>query len=198
MRLLKLVCICMTAATFAVQAEKNTFSVISVSPSLPIIGSSAPVDTIGGTKKLRTGWSGAWTFFGLPFTNHGPALSGLAFGGKISYSRWVRDSTGTMLYFFGTQGIVRYYVPLNLKPFELFVQGGGGMFIGEHGFADIDTVDREWLPSPIQVMEGIKKIGLSFNIGMDWDVIELSPGITFVPTRGKPSAWFSIDAAMKL
>lgn len=196
MKGLKVVCLCVAAVAFVAQA-KNTCSVFSVCPALPIVSTAAPVDTMGGTKTLSAGWGAGWTFLGLPFAESGPLLSGLAFGGKISYNRWVRDSTGTPLYFLGTQGIVRYFLPLDIKPFELFVQAGGGMFIGEHGFTDPDTLNRTSFPQFVLATEGVKNFGVSFNIGMDWDVIEVSPGITFVPTRGKPSAWLSIDAAVK-
>ena len=196
MRVIKMICIGVAALTFVAHA-KNTYSVFSIGPAIPISGSAALVDTaMGNTKNLGTGWEAGWTFFGLPFSKSGPALSGLAFGGKISYCRWVRDSTLSELTFLGTQGIVRYYLPVSIKPFDLFVQAGSGMTIGEHGFADPDTLNRLSLPQYL-VNKGIKKVGSSFNIGIDWDVFEVSPGVMFVPTRGKASAWFSIDAAMK-
>jgi hypothetical protein len=196
MRAFKMVCIGVAAITFVAHA-KNTYSVFSLGPALPISGSAAKVDTMGGAKELGTGWNGAWTFFGLPFSKSGTALSGLAFGGKISYSRWVRDSTLTQVFFLGTQGIVRYYVPPVINPFDLFVQAGWGMLIGPRSFTDPDTLDYNFQPNPFLLIEGIKKCAASFNIGIDWDVIEVSPGITVVFTSSKPSVWFSIDGGMK-
>jgi len=195
MRVLKMVCIGVVALTFVAQA-KNTYSVFSVGLALPM-SSSAMTDTLGGTKNLKNGWDGGWTFFGLPFTKSGGALSGLAFGGKISYSRWMRDSTWKELTFLGTQGIVRYYLPLNLNRFSFFGQAGIGMFIGEHGFNDPDTLNRAQFPTPALIIEGEKNTGLTINLGMDWDVMEVTPCMTIVLTKGKPSAWFSLSAAAK-
>jgi hypothetical protein len=193
MRVLKMVCFCVVIITCVAHA-KNTYSAFSLGRTLPL-SSAAP--TRGSDKALEMGWEGAWTFFGLPFAKSESALSGLAFGGKISYNRWLRDSTLTELTVLGTQGIVRYYAPLEIKPFDLFVQAGLGMFIGEHGFADPDTLYQYPIPSGITVIEGKKNIGVSFNVGMNWDVFEVSPGMTIVLTQGKSSAWFSINAAMK-
>jgi hypothetical protein len=195
MRLLKSVCIFVAAITVLAQAG-NTCSVFSFGPAFPL-EASAPVDTLGATKKLAAGWNGAWTFFGFPFTKAEYPLSGIAFGGKISYGRWERDSTYQEINFLGTQAIVRYYVPPVVKPFNLFIQAGGGMFIGYHGFADPDTLNPGKPPSTILVTKGIKNTGVSINIGIDWDVIEISPGLTMVFTKGKSSAWYEIDAAMK-
>jgi hypothetical protein len=196
MRVFRLFCICVAAITFAALA-KNTYSVFSIGPAWPMLGSAAQVNTTD-TKELGMGWNGAWTFFGLPFKKAEMAISGLGFGGKISYGRWVRDSTLSEVPFLGTQAIVRYYVPPVIKPFDLFVQAGGGMFIGEHGFSDPDTLNP-WKPSSnVLVTQGKANTGVSFNIGMDWDVLEITPGITMVfSKKGKPSAWFEIDAAMK-
>jgi hypothetical protein len=193
MRVIKLVCICVAALTFVAHA-KNTYSAFSLGCALPM---STAATTRGNDKELAMGWDAGWTFFGLPFAESGSALSGLAFGGKISYCRWVRDSTLTGLAFLGTQGIVRYYTPLKIKPIDLFVQAGFGMFIGEHGFSDPDTLYRSPIPPDITVTEGKKNTGVSFNVGVDWDVFEVSPGMTIVFTQGKSSAWFSINAAMK-
>ena len=178
--------------------SKNTYSAFSLGFALPM-SSSAIVDTIGGTKELGAGWDAGWTFFGFPFAKSESALSGLALGGKISFSRWVRDSTFNELTFLGKQGIIRYYTPLNIKPFDLFVQAGAGMFIGEHGFTDPDTIPAFPAPAAFDriVTEGKKNIGVSINIGVDWDVFEVSPGITIVLTQEKSSAWISINAAMK-
>jgi len=40
-------------------------------------------------------------------------------------------------------------------------------------------------------------MGVSFNIGLDWDVIEITPGMSMVFTKGKMSAWLSISMAAK-
>ena len=80
---------------------------------------------------------------------------------------------------------------------HLFIQAGLGMFIGCHGFSDADTINTSANPSNILVTKGQTTTGASFNIGIDWDVIEVSPGITFVLTKDNSSAWFEIDAAMK-
>ncbi|MBN1576922.1 MAG: hypothetical protein JW913_10235 [Chitinispirillaceae bacterium] len=185
---------------------KNTYSVISVGLAVPL-SSAAPIwgpNDTGvlvhiGDKNLNMGWEGSLTFFGLPFTKFENALSGLAFGGKISYNRWKRDSTMQECTFLGTEGIVRYYLPVKINRFAFFGQVGGGMFIGEHGFNDMDTVPASPPPSGgvTLVTEGQKDFGASFNIGINWDVIEFSPGVTMVFTSGKPSAWFSLNAAAK-
>ena len=193
MRACKMVCLCVALLACGAHA-KNTYSAFSVGLALPMASSAL---TPTGGKHLDIGWDGAWTFFGLPFTRSENALSGIAFGGKINYSRWTRDSTLKELYMLGTQGIVRYYVPVKLKPFDLFAQLGGGMFIGEHGFTDPDTIPAGSPPPERLVTEGVKNFGVSFNIGADWDVIEVTPGITLVFTKGKPSAWLSISAAAK-
>ena len=189
-------------ALLFVAHAKNTYSAFSLGLAMPASPSGAQTSTdpaMPNEKKLGNGWDAGWTFFGLPFSESGPALSGLAFGGKISYSRWVRDSTRKELTFLGTQGIVRYYTPLNIKPFDLFVQAGCGMFIGEHGFTDPDTIPPVPAPSPVDriVTEGIKNMGVSFNIGLDWDIMEITPGLTMVLTKGKTSAWLSISLAAK-
>ncbi|MBN1759461.1 MAG: hypothetical protein JW863_14125 [Chitinispirillaceae bacterium] len=193
MRAYKLVCICLVAIVVAAPA-KNTYTSFSLGMAVPMTSAAL---TPTGDKTLGMGWDGGLTFFGLPFTLSDKFLSGLAFGGKINYNRWVRDSTMKELYFLGTQGILRYYTPLNIKPFDLFVQAGCGMFIGEHGFADPDTVPAYPLPTEMEVIEGKKNLGVSFNIGVNMDILELAPGITMVFTSGKPSMWFSLNAAAK-
>jgi hypothetical protein len=196
MRALKLVCICVAALTFVAQA-KDTYSVFSIGFASPM-SSEAITDTMGGAKKLGMGWEAGWTFFKLPFSKSESALSGLGFGGKISYCRWMRDSTAKELTILGTQAIVRYYTPFHIKPFDLFIQGGLGMFIGEHGFSDTDTIPG--YPPPdngLVFTEGKKNIGVSLNIGLDWDVFEVSPGLTIDLTQEKSSAWLSLSAAMK-
>jgi hypothetical protein len=193
MRALKLMCICVAALTFATHA-KDTYSAFSVGFAMPM---SSAAHTPTGDKVLRTGWDGGWTFFGFPFAKSESALSGLAFGGKINYCRWLRDSTFKELTILGTQAIVRYYAPLPVKPIGLFIQGGLGMFIGEHGFSDPDTIPGYPPPADLIVTEGKKSLGMSLSIGMDWDVLEISPGLTIVLTPEKSSAWFSLSAAMK-
>jgi len=195
------VCFFVLALLFAAHA-KNTYSVFSLGAALPVSPSAAQTSTdpaLPSEKKLGKGWDAGWTFFGFPFSGSGRALSGLALGGKINYCRWTRDSTRKELYFLGTQGIVRYFAPLNIKPFDLFIQTGCGMFIGEHGFADPDTIPPVPAPSPVNliVTEGIKNLGISFSLGLDWDIIEFMPGVTVVYTKSKPSAWLSINAAAK-
>lgn len=197
MKEFKRVCVWVAATAFIAQAGENTCSIISFGPAMPASSSAARVNPLGDTKKFGTGWGAGLMFLKLPFAEHESALSGLAVGGKISYNRWVRDSTFTQIFFLGTQGIVRYNLPLMIKPFNLFVQAGWGMFIGPHSFTDDDTLDYNANPPFMFVMEGIKKCGTSFNIGIDWDVLEISSDITMVFTRGKPSAWLSINAAMK-
>ena len=205
MRAFKLICICIAVLSSVVQA-KNTYSVLSLGLAVPMSSAAQiwGVDDTGGQvyfgdRTLKPGWEGAMTFFGLPFTKSESALSGLAFGGKISYNRWTRDSTMQECTFLGTQGIVRYYLPVKINRFEFFGQVGGGMFIGENGFNDLDSVPAAPPPSGNNkiITEGQKNFGASFNIGIDWDVIEFSPGVTVVFTRGKPSMWFSLNAAAK-
>ncbi len=173
---------------------KNTYSAFSAGLAMP---TSSAAQTPTGEKELKPGWEAGWTFFGLPLKESWNALSGLAFGGKISFNRWVRDSTWKDLYFLGTQGIVRYYLPLNLNKLGIFGQTGVGMFIGEHGFSDADTLDRNQFPTPPIVFKGIKNIGFSFNVGINYDVLEFTPGITMVFTKEKTSTWFSLNAAAK-
>jgi hypothetical protein len=184
--------VCCCAALLACVAQaKNTYSVFSIGRALP---TSSAATTPTGDKKLDKGWEGGWTFFGLPFAKSS-ALSGLAFGGKISYDSWKRDSTMSALNFLGTQGIMRFFIPI--KPLDLFVQAGAGMFIGEHGFTDPDTLKGFPPPTERIVTKGNKYTGISLNIGIDWDIIEVTPGWTMVFTKGNPSAWFSLNAAMK-
>jgi hypothetical protein len=197
MRAFKTVCVCAAAMTFVAHAEKNTYSVISLGPALPIASSAARVNLSGDTKKFGTGWGAGLTFLGFPFAKNESTLSDLAFGGKISYNRWVRDSTMTQVFFLGTQGIVRYDLPPVIKPFKLFVQAGWGVFIGPRSFTSADTLDYNAEPSPLIPIAGMKKCGASLAAGIDWDVFEFSPEITMVFTRGKPSTWLSINAAIK-
>ena len=155
MKALTKVCFFVMALLFFAHA-KNTYSVFSLGSAVPMSSAAITDTATGSTKKLNLGWEAGWTFFGLPFATSESALSGLAFGGKISYNRWLRDSSLTELTMLGTQGIVRYYVPPFMKPFDLFVQGGVGMFIGEHGFSDPDTLYRNPLPTSVIVVKGKK------------------------------------------
>ena len=188
-----MVCICLAAFAFAAQA-KNTWSVFSAGLALPM---ASAAHTPSGDKVLKPGYDGGWTIFGLPFTKSESVLSGLGFGGKINYSRWKRDSTWNETYFLGTQGIVRYYLPFKPNRFEFFGQVGGGMFIGEHAFSDPDTLDRINFPPSILVTEGAKNFGLTLNLGVNWDVFEVTPGMTVIFTKGNSSAWLSLSAAAK-
>jgi hypothetical protein len=204
MRVVKLVCIGVATLIFAVQA-KDTYSAFSLGFAGPMSSSAVTAKIASGTdtmlteKSLNMGWELGWTFFKLPFAESEGALKGLAFGGKISFCRWVRDSTLKELTILGTQAIVRYYTPFKLAWFDPYVQGGLGMFIGEHGFGDLDTVPASPPPQAMNrvITLGKKNIGLSLSIGLDWDVIEVSPGLTIVLTPEKSSAWLSLCAAMK-
>jgi hypothetical protein len=204
MRAVKLVCICVATLAFAVHA-KDTYSAFSLGFAGPMSSgavvsarpSESGTDTMFSEKTLAMGWELGWTFFKLPFAESGGPLSGLGFGGKISFCRWVRDSTLKELTILGTQAIVRYYTPFKIAGFDPFVQGGLGMFIGERGFQERDTVPGYPPPFDRIVTLGKKNIGISLNVGLDWDVIEVTPGLTLVLTSEKSSAWLSLSAAMK-
>jgi hypothetical protein len=203
MRVVKLVCICVATLTFVVHA-KDTYSAFSLGLAGPLSSSAVtqivvptPGDTLINEKNLGMGWELGWTFFKFPFAESEGALKGLAFGGKISFCRWVRDSTLKENTILGTQGIVRYYAPFKLAWFDPYIQGGLGMFIGERGFNETDTVPGYPPPFDRIVTLGKKNIGMSLNVGLDWDVIELYTGLTMVLTSEKSSAWLSLGAAMK-
>ncbi len=192
MRALKIASLCCVVLCCSANAG-NTYSSFSVGLAIPATSTSALTKT--GEKSTGSGWDGSWTFFGKPFPNADNLLSGLVFGGKISYSRWVRDSTYTPITFLGTQGIARLYSPPIIRPFDLFCQVGGGMFIGEYGFSDHDTLDSGQ-PTD-QIIQGKKNIGFHLGIGIDWDVIEFLPIFTMILTKDRASAWLSFNAGMK-
>ncbi len=206
MKVLKLSSLCVLLLCFFADA-KNTFHSFYLGPAFPLSNTSAFTDEafseeiqeiVPNYKELKTGWDAGWTFFGKPLTKFDNALSGLGFGGKISYSRWVRDSTLTPITFLGVQGILRYYTPPFIKPFNLFAQAGAGMFIGEYGFSDPDTLDLNYIPAKAEmiVVEGKKNLGMHFGIGIGWDVIEIFPVVTMVFTKPETSVWLSINAAV--
>lgn len=112
MKVLKLSSLCVLLLCFFADA-KNTFHSFYLGPAFPLSNTSAFTDEafseeiqeiVPNYKELKTGWDAGWTFFGKPLTKFDNALSGLGFGGKISYSRWVRDSTLTPNYFFRSPG----------------------------------------------------------------------------------------------
>ena len=178
---------------------KNTFHSFTLGAAVPLSSTSAmtiPDAADSNPKSLGSGWEFGWTFFGKPFQEKEGILSGLAFGGKVSYSRWVRDSTYTPVTFLGIQALSRYYLSLDL-PFNLFAQAGGGLFIGEYAFSDPDTIDGTLPPGTdqIKITEGKKSFGMNAGFGFNWDVIEIVPLVTIVFTD-KLSAWFSINAGM--
>jgi hypothetical protein len=172
---------------------KTTYHSFSIGPAYTIGNTEAPTIPVTNLKKLHNGWDADWTFFGKPFL--GTGLSGLAFGGKISYSRWVRDSTFTPVTFLGVQGILRYYMPRFINPLNFFGQVGGGWFTGEYGFTDPDTV--VWDPTDFQprVKKGQNCFGVHFGVGVNADVVEIMPVFTIVATQ-KLSAWLSLNVGM--
>jgi|GEM_PF-5782532 len=193
MKLSGRICLCILAA-WAITHAKNTFSSFSLAPAWPVTSTKARTPT--GEKELGTGWDAGWTLFGKPFTRLDNPLKGLALGGRISYSRWLRDSTSTAVTFLGTQVIARYYIPRIVRPIDLFCQAGGGMFIGEYNFCSVDTTNWENKPRVPVIFEGQKDLGLSFGIGVNWEVVEIVPTITCVSTKDGWCGWFSLNAAM--
>lgn len=190
--------------TFA-QSDENVKSVyhsFTVGPALPLTNTSVMTnpDTTPGAdpmmRELKSGWNVAWTFFKKPFTAFDNALSGLAFGGKISYSRWERDSTYTPVTFLGVEGITRFYIPKIVEPVDFFAQAGAGWFLGEYGFSDPDTVDWDiWTSTPI-LQEGLSSFGVHFGVGVNADVVEVMPVVTVVATRRSLSAWVALNLGM--
>jgi len=186
--------------------SKATFNSFTVGPALPIGGTAVmtrpetdppanpPTDPL--MRSLKSGWEAGWTFFGKPFLSSDNALSGLAFGGKVSYSRWNRDSTWTPVTILGVQGIVRYYIPPVIKQVDLFGQAGAGWFIGEYGFFDPDTLDRSSATQERIVTKGQNWLGVHFGVGMNADVVEVLPVITVVATKSKLSTWLSLNLGM--
>jgi hypothetical protein len=175
------------------EETKTTYHIFSVGPAYPIGNTEAPTIPVTNLKKLHNGWDADWTFFGKPFL--GTGLSGLAFGGKISYSRWVRDSTFTPVTFLGVHGIARYYMPSYIKPLNFFGQIGGGWFIGEYAFTDPDTVDWNHPQFDPVVKKSQNSFGMHFGIGVNADVVEIMPVVTIVATK-KPSIWWSLNVGM--
>jgi hypothetical protein len=173
--------------------SKTTFHSFFVGPANPLGNTEAPTIPVTNLKKLHNGWDAGWTFFGKPFL--GTGLSGLALGGKISYSRWLRDSTFTPVTFLGVQGIARYYMPRFINPLKLFGQVGGGWFVGEYAFADPDTIDWNHPQFNPVVIKSQNCFGMHFGIGIDADVVEIMPVITIVATR-KLSTWLSLNVGM--
>ncbi|MBN1307151.1 MAG: hypothetical protein JXA18_04490 [Chitinispirillaceae bacterium] len=179
---------------------KSTFSSFSWALALPVGNTSAMTLPYTNWKRLDVGWDAGMTFFGKPFLKLDNASSDLALGGKISYSRWKRDSTLTPVTFLGMQGILRYFIPSQylppmIEPFDLFAQAGGGLFIGEYGFTSPDTTDWSQPPAEVKVTEGKKYFGMNVGVGINWNVIEIMPVVTMVFTN-KPSMWLSISAGM--
>jgi len=177
---------------------KTTLNSFTVGPAYPIGNTEAPTIPVTNLKRLHNGWDAGWTFFGKPFLEYENGLSGLAFGGKASYSRWERDSTLTPVTFLGVQGIVRYYTPRFIKPIDFYGQVGGGWFLGEYGFTDPDTVD--WAhPDPtfkVVVHEGRNSFGIHFGIGVNADIVEVMPVVTVVATKRKLSTWLSLNVGL--
>ncbi len=175
---------------------KKTFNSFTGGLALPISKTSAITIPLTNIRKLQPGWEVGWTFFGKPFTELENGWSGLAFGGKVSYSRWKRDSTLTPITFLGTQGIVRYYLPLSSKPLEIFTQIGGGWFIGEHGFTDPDTVDWSEAKNDPVVVTSQNCFGFDIGVGVNIDVVEILPVVTFVATKNDLSIWLALNLGM--
>jgi hypothetical protein len=180
------------------EGTKKTRHSFAIGPAIPLSNNS--VSTVPSTnyKELKIGWDGSWTFVGDPFYKFENALSGLGFGGKVSYSMWERDSTLHPVTFLGVQGILRYYLPLPTKNLNVFAQVGGGMFVGECGFSDPDTVD--WKEASSSFSPVIKSTqycpGFNFGAGIDLFVVELMPNITMVFTKNDVSAWLSLNLGM--
>ena len=175
---------------------KSTFHSFTGGLALPLSNTSVPTISATNYKKLKPGWEFGWTFFGKPFKKFDNALSGLSFGGKVGYSRWKRDSTWTQVTFLGVRGIVRYYLPRSLKPLGVFAQAGGGWFTGEYGFSDPDTVDWSDPDFDPVVTRGQNCFGFDLGVGVDVDIFEILPIITFVKTENDLSIWLSLNLGM--
>jgi hypothetical protein len=175
---------------------KATYNSFSVGPAYPIGNTAAPTIPVTNLKKLHNGWDATWTFFGKPFLENYNVLSGVAFGGKVSYSRWERDSTFTPVTFLSVQGIVRYYTPRFIGPLDFFGQVGGGWFLGEYGFTDPDTVDWNHPDFEPIVHKGQNCLGVHFGVGVNADVVEVMPVLTIVATKRKLSTWLSLNVGM--
>lgn len=181
---------------------KSTYTSFTVAPAFPlgsgqVVTNPDPSPTANPMLRgLHNGWEAAWTFFGKPFLGFDNALSGAAFGGKVSYCRWNRDSTWTPVTILGVQGIARYYLPPLVKPVDFFTQAGGGWFIGEYGFFDQDTIDWGNATRDRVVKLGQNWLGVHLGVGMNADVVEVMPVITIVATRSKLSTWLSLNIGM--
>jgi hypothetical protein len=178
------------------EGTKKTRHSFTVGPALPLTNTSVSTIPDSNYKELQLGWEGSWTFTANPFYKSENGLSGLGFGGKVSYSMWERDSTLHPVTFLGAQGIVRYYLPLPTQNLDVFAQVGGGMFVGECGFSDADTVD--WKRSSFDPIIKTTQYcpGFNFGAGIDLFVVELMPVITMVFTKNDVSAWLSLNLGM--
>ena len=175
---------------------KKTFNSFTLALALPLSNTEAETIPLSNVKKLKPGWEAEWAFFGKPFTEKDNLISGLAFGGKISYSSWRRDSTLTPITFLGVQGITRFFTPPIIKPLDIFAQVGAGWFLGEYSFTDADTVDwskPDFIPV---VRNGQNCIGFHFGAGVDIDVVEILPLVTVVMTKKETCIWFTLNLGM--
>jgi len=204
MRALKFAAVCILLLSFysfarAKDETKTTFNSFKLGPALPLGNSSAITSSDSldpNMKKLKPGWEASWTFFGKPFLKNENVLSGLAFGGKISYSSWRRDSTLTPVTFLGVQGIARYYIPPIVRPLDIFAEVGAGWFLGEYGFSDADSVDWNMPDYDPVIKRGQNCLGINFGAGADIDVVEILPLVTVVATKKDLSIWFSLNLGM--
>lgn len=183
------------------EGTKTTFNSFTLGPAVPVSNTEAmtnptEVSPEPNLKKLKPGWEAGWTFFGKPFLELENALSGLAIGGKISYSSWRRDSTYTPVSFLGVQGIARYYIPTVIKPLDIFAQAGAGWFTGEYSFTDADTVDWGKPPTNPIVRNAQHCVGFNVGAGVDIDVVEILPLVMIVKTEKELCIWFSCNLGM--
>jgi hypothetical protein len=174
------------------ESKKNRHS-FTVGPALPISDNSAKTIPDSNYKNLKLGWDGSWTFTGKPFDSFDNVISGIGLGGKVSYSRWERDSTLTPVAFLGIQGIVRYSLPLKVEFLDIFAQAGGGLFMGEYGFTDPDTVDWTKPDFAPKVKTTQYCPGFNLGAGIDFFIVELMPLITMVFTKNDVSTWLSLN-----
>ena len=175
---------------------KSTYNSFTLGPALPLSDNAAPTIPATNIKELLPGWEAGWTFFGKPFHKKENALSGMAFGGKISYSSWRRDSTYTPVSFLGVQGIMRYYTPTLIKPLAVFAQAGAGWFTGEYSFTDPDTVDWGRPSDTPVVRDGQHCIGVHAGVGVDIDVVEILPLVMVLKTKRELCIWLSLNLGM--
>jgi hypothetical protein len=175
---------------------KNTYNSFTFGPALPLSNTAAMTIPKTNMKNLKPGWEAGWTFFGKPLHEMENALSGIALGGKVSYSSWRRDSTYTPVTFLGVEGLLRYYTPPIIRPFDVFAQVGAGWYIGEYSFTEADTVD--WgKPKDIPVVrDGQNCLGFDFGAGVDIDIVEILPLVRVVMTKKELCIWFSLNLGM--